>query len=217
MNRAPVAVLPALLVAVLAVACGSDRPTATAGDPNRPTDAIGSSDANTIPPPATFGPPASPSPSGNTTPVAIDPGLLAFLPESIDGSAVVEDLDVAAEALGDPGLARIATAVDAAVAVDAATANLVTAWVVRLRPGSFGDELYRQWRDTYDEGACAPGGIVGRAQAELGGRNTYVTSCVAALRTYHVWLKEQNVLISPSSVGPDRFGERLISTLRVPE
>jgi hypothetical protein len=40
---------------------------------------------------------------------------------------------------------------------------------------------------------------------------------VAALRTYHVWLKERDVLVSASSIGEGRFGEKLMSTLRVPE
>jgi hypothetical protein len=215
--RAPVAPLAsvALLVAAFVVACGSTAPTSTG--PVRPTSAVGGS-AGATHAPGSFGPPPSPSQPDDATPVALEPELLAFLPESIDGIPVVEDLDVAAEALLDPALARIATGVDAAVAVDTGTGNLVTAWVVRLRPDAFGDEAYRQWRDSYDEGACAAaGGVVGRAQAELGGRNTYVTSCVAALRTYHVWLEEQSVLVSASSIGEGRFGEKLMSTLRVPE
>ena len=213
MIRAPVVLLAAIVVA----ACGSN-PTTTGAGPNRPTDAVGGSGGATAAPPASFGPPPSPSPPDLTTPIAVEPELLAFLPESIDGSPVVEDLDVAATALQDPALPLIATGADAAVAVDAGHTNLVTAWVVRLRPGAFGDEHYRQWRDSYDEGACqAGGGILGRAQADLGGRNTYVTSCVQALRTYHVWLEEQNVLISASSIGDGRFGEKLMATLRVPE
>lgn len=214
MIRASVALLAALVVG----ACGSAGPSPSSGTADRQTDAIGGSGGSTDAPITSFGPPPSPTPPDEATPIAIEPELLAFLPTEIDGIPVIEDLDVAAEALFDPAISRIATGVDAAVAVDTATGNLVTAWVVRLRPRAFGDELYRQWRDSYDEGACqAGGGIKGLAQAELGGRNTYVTSCVTALRTYHVWLEEQNVLISASSIGEGRFGEKLMSTLRVPE
>ena len=111
----------------------------------------------------------------------------------------------------------MAEAADAAVAVDPGGGNLVVAWVVRLRDGAFGEEAYRQWRESYDEGACtAAGGIVGNAQAEIGGRNTYITSCVAALRTYHVWLEEQDMLVSASSIGEGRFGEKLMAGLQVP-
>jgi hypothetical protein len=213
-NRASGALISVLFIA----SCGSRQPIGSDGASTAPTAGAQATGIGTQGPPASFGPPPSPTPPDDTSPVAIDPALLAFLPESIDGVPVVEDLDVAAEAIGNPAITLIATGVDTAVAVDAGTGNLVTAWVVRLRPGGFGDELYRQWRDSFDEGACnTGGGILGRAQAELGGRNTYVTSCVTAIRTYHVWLEEQNVLISASSIGEDRFGEKLMSTLRVPE
>ena len=208
----------AFLAAVLVGACGSTGPTPSVGAPDRQTDAVGPSGGSTDAAIQTIGPPPSPTPPDDASPIAIEPELLAFLPVAIGEIPVVEDLDVAGEALFDPAISQIATGIDAAVAVDAGTGNLVTAWVVRLRPEAFGDEVYRQWRESYDEGACqAGGGIVGLAQAELGGRNTYVTSCVTALRTYHVWLEEQNVLISASSIGEGRFGEILMSTLRVPE
>ena len=106
--------------------------------------------------------------------------------------------------------------------VDAAVPSRTGA-AISCRPGScafaraFGESV-RAVAHSYDEGACAAGGgILGNAQADLGGRNTYITSCVAALRTYHVWLEEQNVLISASSIGDTRFGEKLMSTLVVPE
>lgn len=214
MNRAPVA---AGLAALLVLACESTTSGPRTAPPGGGTDAPVSG-APTFGPPASFGPPPSPTPPDDTSPVTLDPALLAYLPEAIDGVPVQEDLDVAAEALLDPTLPTIASAVNAAVAVDAGSGNLATAWVVRLRPGKFGEEAYRQWRDSYDEGACsAAGGVVGHAEAEIGGRNTYITSCVAALRTYHVWLEDQGVLISASSIGDGRFGERLMASLRVPE
>lgn len=220
MIRASVPATLALLAAaaMLVAACGTDQPTASSGVPIRPTDAIPSAGTTDAPPLASLGAPPSPSPPDDATPIAIEPELLAYLPATINGIPVVEDIDVAGEALFDPAISRIATGVDAAVAVDTATGNLVTAWVVRLREGAFGEELYRQWRDSYDEGACAAGGgVTGRAQAELGGRSTYVTSCVTALRTYHVWLEEQDILISASSIGEGRFGELLMTNLEVPE
>lgn len=214
MIRASVALLAVMLVG----ACGTLAPTPGPASSDSRTDAVAASERSTGAPIASFGPPPSPTPPDEATPIAIEPALLGFLPAAVGELPVTEDLDVAAEALFDPAISRIATGVDAAVAVDAGTGNLVTAWVVRLRPGAFGEEIYRQWRESYDEGACqAGGGIKGLAQAELGGRNTYVTSCVTALRTYHVWLEEQNVLISASSIGEGRFGEILMSTLRVPE
>lgn len=218
MNRASdrLALALATLVATgVFAACSVDSPPATATPPAAeslgliPTAAAGSDL------PATFGPPPSPTPD-DASPVVIDPSVLAFLPESIDGVPLQEDVDEAAVALSDPALSQVATALDAAVAVQGD--NLVLAWVVRLRPDRFTLDTYRQWRDSYDEGACtAAGGVVGHAEAEIGGRTVFVTSCVAGLHTYHVWLEEHDVLISASSLGEARFGEKLLAALRVPE
>lgn len=204
----------AVAVAIAISACSTTPPSpSTSGDGSTG----GPTGPGSIQPPTSFGPPPSPTPPDQSTPVVLDPALLGILPAAVEGIAVTEDVDEAAKALGDPSLGRIASAVHAAVAFDAATSNLVYAWIVRLRPGVFGAEAYRQWRDSYDEGACAgAGGVVGRAEAEIGGRNTFVTSCVAGLHTYHVWLEEENVMISASAVGEGQFGEKLIEGLRVP-
>lgn len=216
MNRAPVPILRVLGALILPVAilaaCGGGGATPTSG-----SLATGPGATATIQPPTSFGPPPSPTPPDETSPIALDPTLLRFLPESVEGITVVEDVDEAAIALSDPALPRIASAVDGAVAVDTGTGNLVYAWIVQLRPGVFTDGDFRQWRDSYDDGACAPaGGVVGRAEATIGGRQAFVTSCVAGLHTYHVWIKDQDILISASSIGDGRFGEKLLEGLRVP-
>ena len=217
MNRASVAPSRARMLALVAVsaavlaACSSD-PNATAA----PRASGQNVSAATAGPPASFGPPPGPTAPDDTSAIILDPALLAILPASVDGTAVQEDADEAAGALGDPALPRIATGVDGAVAFDGG-GNLVYAWVVRLRPGVFTDPDFRQWRDAYDDGACAgAGGVVGRAEAQIGGRTAYVTSCAAGLHTYHVWVKEQDILISASSIGEARFGEKLLAGLRVP-
>jgi hypothetical protein len=162
---------------------------------------------------------ARPTPTpDDATPAVIDAALLDYLPETVGGALVTEALDEAALALADPALPRIATALDVGLALDETSRNLVTAHVVRLREGAFDDDTYRQWRDSYDDGACAAaGGIVGRAEATIDERTVHVTSCVAGLRTYHVWIEDEHLLISASSVGDGRFGELLMSELRVPE
>lgn len=222
MNLAPVPVarrpvaqvlLATVLPLALVTACSSD-PTATA---TRGPGSTGAPATATAQPLASFGPPPSPTPPDDTSPIVLDATLLAFLPEAVGGIAVSEDIDEAATALSDPALPRIASAVDGAVAVDAGNGNLVYVWIVRLRPGVFTDGDYRQWRDAYDEGACAgAGGVVGRAEATIGGRQAYVTSCVAGLHTYHVWLQEDDLLVSASSIGEGRFGELLLEGLRIP-
>jgi hypothetical protein len=171
----------------------------------------------TAEPLATLGPPPSPTPPDQTSPVVLDPTVLDFLPTEVGGIPLTESVTEATQALADPSLPKIASAVDAAVAVDAGNGNLVYAWVVRLRPAAFSDGLYSQWRDSYDEGACSgAGGIVGRAEAQIDDRTAYITSCTGDLRTYHVWLKDQAILISASAVGEAKFGELLVNNLRVP-
>jgi hypothetical protein len=208
-------ILVALAITIAAAACSTTPPTSTGTPGIGP--ASGSGATGSLEPPGSFGAPPSPSPPDETSPLVVDHTLLAFLPESVDGFPVKEDIDEAARALSDPGLTRIASTVDAGVAVDGGTSNLVYAWIVRLRREAFGEGAYRQWRDSYDEGACAAaGGVVGRAEAQIGGRKTYVTSCVAGLHTYHVWLEDHDILISASAVGAGRFGEKLLEGLRVP-
>ncbi|HET9851151.1 MAG TPA: hypothetical protein VFP56_01440 [Candidatus Limnocylindrales bacterium] len=204
----------ALLAAALLAACGSNPPSGALGSGESLPGAT--SGGTSQDPLGSLGPPPSPSPPDDATGVLLDPTVLIVLPPTIDGVALNEDATEAATLLNTLDLGQVAEAADAAVAVDGS--NLVVAWVVRLRPGAFGEAAFQQWRDSYDQGACtASGGVVGRAQAELGGRNTYVTSCVAALRTYHVWLEDQRLLVSASSVGEGRFGEKLMSTLQVPD
>ena len=210
-RRGPVILLAASLAAALA-GCSTNGPTT--GPTTGPTGGVGAT--ATAEPPPSFGPPPSPTPD-DAAPVVLDSSLLQLLPESIGTTPVEEDVDAAAEALSNPALDQIATGVDAAVAVDLGNGNLVYAVVVRVKPAAFGEEIYRQWRDSYDEGACtASGGVVGHAEAEIGGRKTYVTSCVEGMHTYHLWLQDQDVLISASSIGDGRFGEQLLAGLRVP-
>jgi len=204
-----------VVFATLAAACSSAPPgaTSTIG----PGSSAGAGASATLEPPVTFGPPPSPTQPDDTTPLSLDSSLLGILPEKINETPVTESLDEASQALSNATLSEIGSAVDAAVAVDTGNGDLVYAWVVKLRPGAFNDNVYRTWRDSYDEGACAAaGGVVGRAEATIDGRTVYVTSCVAGLRTYHVWLKDQDVLISASSLGDGHFGEVLMDNLRVP-
>ena len=214
MNRASVPALVAgIVVAAIVGACGGDLTTT----PTRGPGQSGAGATATAEVPASFGPPPSPSFPDDTTPLTLEGTLLDVLPTTVEGIALTEDLDIASDALSDPVLPNIATSVDAAVAVDTGSGNLVSAWVVRLRPGVFNDSGFRQWRDAYDEGACAAaGGVVGRAEATIADRQAFVTSCVAGLHTYHVWLKEQDILISASSIGDGRYGEHLLEGLRIP-
>jgi hypothetical protein len=161
---------------------------------------------------------ASPSGSpGPTSPVALDPSLLAVLPESVDGIAVVESPEAETAALADPELATVGSALVAGLAVDATSGDFVFAAVVRLLPGVMDDGVFRDWRDSYDEGACSQAsGVAGNAQAEIDGRTVYIGTCNGGARTYHVWLEAQGLIVSASAAGDHRLGEKLMENLRVP-
>ena len=187
----------ALLVATVLAGCETGTPPGGSGE----SSSNGPGGTSPVDPAMTVEPQPSPTPD-EAAPAVIDATLLDFLPETIEGVPVTEALDEAALALADPALSRIATALDVGLALDEAGGNLVTAHVVRLRDGAFDDATYRQWRDSYDDGACAAaGGVEARAEAPIDGRNVFVTSCVQPLRTYHVWIEDQHLLISASSVG----------------
>jgi hypothetical protein len=209
-TRRPVAWL--ICVACLLGAC-QGRANATPG-PGANGSGGASQSADAL---ATLGPPPSPTQPDDTAPVELDRAVLAFLPETVAGVSVSESVDEATQALADPALQTMASALDAGVAADAGAGNLVYAWVVRLRTGRFGEEVYRQWRDSYDQGACGGSkSIVGRAEATIDARTVYITSCTQGLRTYHVWLQGQGILISASAIGDSNFGEQLMDNLRVP-
>ena len=205
----------AALVCLVLLAGGcSTQPSLT-----QPTGPAGSGldGTGSFAPPETIGPPPSPTPQDAASPVVLDPTVLAFLPAKVGDVPVTESADEATQALSDPSLGKIGSAVDAGVAVDTGGGNLVYAWVVRLRSGLFTDAIYQQWRDSYDEGACADaGGVVGRAEATIDNRTVYITSCTTSVRTYHVWLQQPGILISASAIGDGRFGELLMDNLQVP-
>jgi hypothetical protein len=205
----------AVVLAFAIAACSVPGPSIISTNGPGPSGAAAAS--TTLEPLTTFGPPPSPTPPDDASPLILDPSLLDVLPESVAGIPVEESADAAAEALTDPNLPAIATALDSAVAADAGNGNLAYATVVRLRRDALDEGKYRDWRDSYDEGACsASGGVVGHAEAEMDQRTVYITSCAAGLHTYHAWLGEQDILISVSSVGEGRFGELLMDNLRVP-
>jgi len=154
-------------------------------------------------------------PPGPATAVAIDPTLLDLLPTTVDGLPLTENAEAEAASLGDPVLARVALAFAAALVVDPSGGAFVYAVVVRLLPGAMDEAVFRDWRDSYDEGACSQaGGVAGNAETELAGRTVYIGTCTGGVTTYHVWLGSRGVLISASAAGERRLGELLVESLR---
>ena len=159
-------------------------------------------------------PTATPETTRGSQPVPVlDPALLSILPASVSGIPVAAEPGSFADAVADP--AFVANVASAAFATVVDGNDLASGVVANLRPGVYSDGFFRDWRDTYDAGACASsGGVAGNAQASLGGRIVYISNCSGALLVYHVWLPERGVLISLFSVGSRRFGEQVMAGLR---
>lgn len=146
--------------------------------------------------------------------IAIDPALLQVLPARLDGLDRQRDASIDAGAFADPTLPGIATAGATALYIDPSAVQFAYVAVVRLAAGGLTDAQFRAWRDTFDKGACAQaGGVVGNAQATIGGHVTYIGSCTGGLKTYHTILAGPGLLVSVSSVGDRRLGEQLVSAL----
>jgi hypothetical protein len=159
--------------------------------------------------------PDATSADGSVPQVALDTGLLAVLPPTVLGLPVEESPEGDQSALEEPVLDTIATAAIGAVVVDTSTTDLAYALVVRLRPGALTDSGFRDWRDSYDEGACGNASLlVGHSQTSIAGRTVYIATCSGGLRTYHVWIQDKSLLISVSSLGTRHFGEVLLANLR---
>lgn len=192
------------LIVILAVALAGCSPSVDATPSPSPSPSLGRTEAS---PPAI----SSTSPSS----VTIDPTLLAFLPATVDGFAITESPEAEAAALAGSEIPAVGSGMAAGIAVDGATGQFVYAIVVRLIPAAMNDLVFRDWRDSYDEGACSQaGGVAGHAETEIGGRTVYIGTCNGGVRTYHVWFTEQGILISASAVGERRLGEQLMDNLR---
>ena len=179
------------------VASPATTPSPTPGSTPDRTDAPGSS--------------ATPESPGSG--VTEDASLLAVIPADVDGVAVQQETLAFADAASDPSFVANVEAAAFFVAVDAS--DLASGVVARLRPGVFSDGFFRDWRDSYNEGACAQaGGVAGNAEAELGGRTAYITSCAGGLLAYHAYVDERGVIVSLISVGERRLGEQLVDGIR---
>lgn len=198
-----------LATALLVAACGpSPTPTpppVTAPPSPRPS-LTGSA------PPETPGA-ASPSSEGSVSALVRDDSLLAVLPADIDGNAVAAEEQSFEEAAADPAFAdHVARA---AFAIVTSPNDLASGVVAELRPGLLDDSFFTDWRETYNEGACAQaGGVATNAETQLGGRTVWITTCGGGLTVYHTRLPDRNLVVSLFSLGEGRYGERLMRDLR---
>ncbi len=196
----------ALAVVFTIGACAPSPPSSPSVSPATPAPSA----------PLSTGPPVpTDEPTPPVTLVPVDRALLDVLPATVAGLTVEPSPEGEADAASDPGLAALADAFAAAIAVDPQSGDFVFAAVVAVRTGILADDVFRDWRDSYDEGACSQaGGVTGHAEAEIGGRTIFIGSCEGGLHTYHAWLADRDLLVSASSIGAGRLGERLMEGLR---
>jgi hypothetical protein len=165
---------------------------------------------------ASASPGASDTSPGSSTLITIDPSLLSILPQSVDGVQLLPAPEAAAQIAADPSIPSDIDAVAVALAVASSTSttdDLAIVNVVRLNEGIFDDDFFRDWRDSYNEAACEPaGGVVGNAEAQLGGRQVFITTCANGGAAYHTHYSDQ-ILVAITSVGPSRLGEKIMTNL----
>lgn len=182
----------------------------------------GSTEASIPPATSTPTPSASALPAISTGPpsgipgvdVVMDPALIDILPAAIGAARVAIEPESFGEAVGDPSF--VANVDAAAFAIVTEGDDLASGVVAHLRPDVFSETFFRDWRDSYDEGACAQaGGVAAHAQVGLDDdRTMYVTTCSGGLRVYHAYVPEREAVVSVFSLGEQRFGEQLVRGLR---
>jgi hypothetical protein len=215
--RAPVCVVAIGLIVAAVAACGGTAPTSVpAGDPTSaptltptlPQVPLPAGSAAVATPTASTSPAASPG-------VAYDESLLGILPAEIDGLQFEPDPEALAQ-LDDKALDAAADRIAFAVISDVESGELAVTSVLHLKAGAFGDAFFRAYRDSYDAAACEPaGGKSGNAEAEIAGHKTFIGTCGSGAHTYHVYLPNQQTIVSVVSVGETRkFGERIVEGLR---
>ncbi|MGK2851229.1 MAG: hypothetical protein ACSLFN_10015 [Candidatus Limnocylindrales bacterium] len=200
-----------LWIIVLVAGCGPTTPT-TSPLPSAASAAPSASASRaTVPATAT-------SATTPPTSVRVDAALLERLPAQIDGVSLQADAETAVEVADDAALQAqvdaIAIAIYVAPEVSGSTGEYAVATVVHLRPGIFSDTFYRDWRDTFDAGVCEQaGGVSTRAETTIDERRVFIGTCAGGIRTYHVHLENDDVLVSIQGIGERRLGERIIGGL----
>jgi hypothetical protein len=160
------------------------------------------------------GPSVPASGSGGTSGVIVDPKLLELLPRDIDGVPLGADAETAAEIASDGSIAPFVSALAIAAAFRPDQSDYVVVTVARVKPGVFSDLFFRGWRDTFDSAVCElAGGVDGNAEADIGGRHTFIGTCAGGVHTYHVHVPGRDAIVSMQGAGPGRFGERVVEGL----
>ena len=147
--------------------------------------------------------------------VTIDPSLLAVVPRSVDSIPVIEDSDGDDQIRADDVLPTLASAAVAIAAADPQSSNLAFGYVIRLLPKGLTDNIYRDWRDSFDEGVCqGQDQVVGNSSVTVKGNTVHIGTCANGIRTYHAMLQGKGILISLWETGEKRLGLVILGNLR---
>lgn len=198
------AIVSAIVSASVSIsACGPATPTSL---PSVPPSAS---------PPSTA---ASTATTATTFEVEVDPSLLDVLPAAIDSQPRRPDDPTASEIARTGNLGPDVEAIAVGLYVRAgssASQDLAIVNVVRLRPDAFSEAWYRDWRTTYDDGACEiAGGVTpGAAQSRIGDHDTDIGTCQGGVHTYHVHLTGPDRVVSITAAGEGRYGELVVKGL----
>ena len=216
----------AAAVLLIAAGCGSadvPAPTTPAATPTQETPSASAATPTQAASALSATPSPSPGVSAATSPglpssipgvdVVMDPALLEVLPATIETAKVELEPESFGEAVRDRSFVANVDAAAFAIVMDGE--DWATGVVAHLRPDVYSEALFRDWRDSYDEGACGQaGGVAARAQITLGDRPAYLSTCTGGLRVYHAYVPEREVIVSLFSLGERRFGEQLVAGLR---
>jgi hypothetical protein len=207
-----------LLVAV--TGCADPRPTSTAPASASPSvDATDSEPSNI----ASSSPiePSEPPHAASFAPTGVqpDPSLLDLVPATEAHATLTYDPQVTADVAADPDLvgniSYLAIGLGRPVGADVNDPNFAIVNVARPRDeNAVNDAWFRDWRDSYDEPACAQaGGVARHSQTEIAGVTVFTAACTNGAFTYHALIADRGIVLSITSVGPANLGRTIVEHL----
>jgi hypothetical protein len=203
-----------MMLAGLTAGCSPTAPSATSSGPP-PTGSLAPVATAERSPDSGSGAPSDSAARSAGAGIQVDQGLLEFVPSAVDGVPLTFDPETSASIAADPSVAGDAESLAVALAIvpgSSVADDLAIVSVVRLRDPAKDETWFRDWRDTYDTGACAQaGGVVGNAEAQIGGGTVYIGSCAGGVRTYHTRVEPAGIVISVTALGERRLGEKVMA------
>ena len=153
------------------------------------------------------------------TGVQPDPSLLDLVPATEANATLTYDPQVTAEVAADPELVKnisyLAIGLARPVGADANDPDFAIVNVARPRDeNAVNDDWFRDWRDSYDEPACAQaGGVARHSQTEVAGVTVFTAACANGAFTYHALIADRGIVLSITSVGPANLGRTIVEHL----